>query len=70
LPLSNLKEDTLPKDSQAILPKDKIAYFHGAAGARCLKAAEILKKRGYAVRPFKAGYKNLLTNGFPKAVEK
>ena len=67
LPLSSLKEDSLPKDLPKILPKDKIAYLHCAAGGRCLKAAEILRKHGYDVRPLKDGYRNLLTNGFAKA---
>jgi acetyl esterase/lipase/rhodanese-related sulfurtransferase len=69
LPLSNLKEESLPTDLPQILPKDKIAYLHCAAGRRCLKAAEILRKHGYDVRPLKDGYKNLLTNGFAKADE-
>jgi len=67
LPLSLLKKDALPKDLADVLPKDKIAYLHCAAGVRCVKAAEILKKPGHDLRPPKAGYKNLLTEGFPKA---
>src|ERR1017187_5480735 len=58
LPLSSLKEETLPKDLAKLLPKDKVAYLHCAAGGRCLKAAEILRKQGYDVRPLKAGYKD------------
>jgi phage shock protein E len=67
LPLSTLKEETLPKDLAKLLPKDQVAYLHCAAGGRCLKAAEILRKQGYDVRPLKAGYKDLLKDGFPKA---
>jgi acetyl esterase/lipase len=67
LPLSSLKDGSFPKDLQQLLPKDKIAYLHCAAGGRCLKAAEILRKQGYDVRPLKDGYKSLLTNGFAKA---
>lgn len=70
LPLSTLKGDALPKDLQTLLPKDKIAYLHCASGKRCVAAAAILKKQGYDVRPLKEGYKNLLENGFPKAMEK
>jgi phage shock protein E len=70
LPLSSLKGDVLPKDLQTLLPKDKIAYLHCASGKRCLKAAEILKKQGYDVRPLKDGYKSLLENGFTKAMDK
>ena len=65
LPLSQLQEKA-PRD----LPKDKIAYLHCASGKRCLKAAEILRKEGYDVRPLKDGYKSLLMNGFPQAEEK
>jgi len=70
LPLSALKGDTLPKELQALLPKDKVVYLHCAAGGRCLTAGEILKKAGYDVRPLKDGYQSLLKNGFPKAEEK
>jgi len=34
---------------------------------RALKAAKILEKLGYNVRPLKAGYQDLLTAGFKKA---
>src|ERR1017187_10189266 len=70
LPLSSLKGDSLPKDLEKILPKDKIAYLHCGSGIRCVKAAEILKKQGYDVRPLKDGYKDLLSSGFPKAEAK
>jgi acetyl esterase/lipase len=70
LPLSSLKGDTLPKDLSQILPKDKVAYLHCAAGRRCLTAAEILRKHGYDVRPLKEGYSSLLDQGFPKAEPK
>ena len=63
LPLSSLKEGT--KD--VVLPKDKAVYLHCAAGVRCLKAAEILRKQGYDVRPLKEGYKDLLKEGILKA---
>ena len=65
LPLSSLKAE--PKSARAILPKDKPIYLHCASGIRCMKAAEILRKDGYDVRPLKDGYQNLLKAGFPKA---
>jgi len=37
-------------------------------GARALKAANILEKSGYKVRPLKAGYGDLVKAGFEKAV--
>lgn len=69
LPLSDLKkgidDDKLPKE----LSKKKIIYCHCAGGVRCLPAAEILKKKGFDVRPLKSGYKDLLKAGFEKAEE-
>jgi len=70
LPLSLLKDGAVPKGLDALLPKDKIAYLHCAAGRRCLTAADALRKAGYEVRALKDGYKNLLTNGFQKADDK
>ncbi|HVJ84539.1 MAG TPA: rhodanese-like domain-containing protein, partial [Caulifigura sp.] len=49
------------------VPKDKIVYTHCALGKRALDAGEILKARGYDVRPLKSGYEELLKNGFEKA---
>ena len=70
IPLSKLKlqaeADKLTKD----LSKEKIVYCHCGAGVRACSAADILKKRGYDVRPLKDGYKDLLKAGFPKAEQK
>jgi phage shock protein E len=66
LPLSSLKKD----DASALatqLPKDKIVYTHCVMGVRALKAAKILEKLGYNVRPLKAGYQDLVNAGFEKA---
>jgi len=67
LPLSSLKKggDTSALEQQ--LPKDKIVYTHCVMGVRALKAANILEKLGYNVRPLKAGYEDLVTAGFEKA---
>ena len=51
----------------ATLPKDKPIYLHCRSGARSLKAAEILKAKGYDVRPLQAGYGQLVKDGFEKA---
>src|SRR5262245_39576415 len=66
LPLSSLKNgDTSAVEQQ--LPKDKIVYTHCVRGRRALKAAKILEKLGYNVRPLKAGYEDLVKPGFGKA---
>ncbi len=49
------------------VPKDKIVYTHCAFGRRALDAADILKSRGYEVRPLSAGYEELVKQGFEKA---
>src|SRR5262245_12920406 len=66
LPLSSLKKS----DTSALehpLPKDKIVYTHCVIGVRAVKAAKILEKLGYNVRPLKAGYEDLVKAGFEKA---
>ena len=66
LPLSSLKKgDTNALEQQ--LPKDKIVYTHCVMGVRALKAAKILEKLGYNVRPLNAGYEDLVKAGFAKA---
>lgn len=66
IPLSGLR-DGLPAGATEKLSKDKPVYLHCAAGRRCLKAAEALKKLGYDARPLKDGYDDLLAAGFEKA---
>lgn len=65
VPLSLLSKDgaVIP----ATLPKDKPLYLHCRSGGRCLKAAEILKAKGYDVRPLEQGYGQLVKDGFEKA---
>jgi len=66
LPLSSLKKGV---DSSALehqVPKDKIVYTHCVMGIRALKAAKILEKLGYNVRPLKAGYEDLVKAGFAR----
>jgi len=67
LPLSVLKEGAKAEDVAKVAPKDKIIYCHCGSGARCLKAADELKKLGYDVRPLKPGYMDLLKAGFAPA---
>jgi phage shock protein E len=65
VPLSLLSKDGA--EIPATLPKDKPIYLHCRSGARCLKAAEILKAKGYDARPLQAGYGQLVKDGFDKA---
>src|SRR6476661_5546088 len=66
LPLSSLnKVDTTALEH--LLPKDKIVYTHCVMGVRALKAAKILEKLGYSVRPLNAGYQDLVKAGFQNA---
>ena len=67
LPLSSLKNGVEASTLDQQLPKDKIVYTHCVMGVRALKAAKILEKLGYNVRPLKAGYEDLITAGFKKA---
>jgi len=67
LPLSTLKGGAKAEDVLKVVPKGKIVYLHCGSGVRCLQAADELKKLGYDVRPLKAGYKDLLKEGFSPA---
>jgi len=67
LPLSSIKKGVDTSALEHQVPKDKIVYMHCVMGVRALKAAKILEKLGYNIRPFKAGYEDLLKNGFSKA---
>ena len=67
LPLSSLKKDVDTSALEHQLPKDKIVYTHCVMGVRAIKAAKILEKLGYNVRPLKAGYEDMVKAGFEKA---
>ena len=67
LPLSSLKKEVDTSALEHQLPKQKIVYTHCVMGVRALKAAKILEKFGYNVRPLKAGYEDLVNAGFEKA---
>ena len=67
LPLSSLKKDVDTSALERQVPKEKIIYTHCVMGVRALKAAKILEKLGYNVRPLNAGYEDLVKAGFAKA---
>jgi phage shock protein E len=66
LPLSSLKKGVDTSALEHQVPKDKIVYTHCVMGVRALKAAKILEKLGYNVRPLKAGYEDLVKADFGK----
>jgi phage shock protein E len=67
LPLSSIKKGVETTTLEQELPKNKIVYTHCVMGVRALRAANILEKLGYNVRPLKAGYEDLVKAGFAKA---
>jgi rhodanese-related sulfurtransferase len=67
LALSDLKAGVPADKLKKTLPEGKVVYLHCASGKRCLKAADLLKDKGYDVRPLKAGFEDLARAGFPKA---
>lgn len=68
LPLSVLKSAS-KAEVEKVIPKGKVVYCHCASGIRTLKAADILKKLGYDIRPLKPGYQDLLKAGFSPATK-
>lgn len=67
LALSEIRNGVNAERLQSLMPKGKIVYLHCAAGGRCLKAADLLKKAGIESRPLKPGYEELVKNGLDQA---
>lgn len=67
-PLSKLSNGEQAAQLEKI-PKSKIIYVHCARGVRALRAGKILEEKGYDVRPLKAGYQDLINNGFMREAE-
>lgn len=65
LPWRDLQDKLKEDDVREKLPKDLIVYTYCAVGYRSLRAAKILKKYGYDVRPLKPGFEQLAKAGFP-----
>ena len=70
VPLSQLRKNADSPDIRKKLSKDKIIYCHCRSGGRVLRAADILTKKGYDIRPLKQGYDELRKAGFRKATNK
>lgn len=70
VPLGKLRKAETADELLKNVPKDKIVYTHCALGKRALDAGEILKAKGYDVRPLSAGYEELVKQGFEKAKAK
>jgi phage shock protein E len=65
LPWRELQDKLKEDDVREKVPKDMIVYTYCAVGYRSLRAAKILKKYGYDVRPLKPGFDQLAKAGFP-----
>ena len=67
LPMSELTKSKGESFLKLKIDKKKVIYTHCGAGARALKACEMLKAEGYDVRALKPGFSDLLDAGFPEA---
>ena len=67
LPFSRIERKNVPPEVLGTLPKDRILYTYCVVGMRSKKAADVLEKLGYQVRPLKPGYDDLQKAGFPTA---
>ena len=70
VPITSLRQGGDPKELAKKLPKKKILYTYCVVGMRAKNAAIALQKHGYAVRPLKPGYEQLLKAGFKKGETK
>lgn len=67
LPLSTINAGVKAEDLARLAPKGTIIYCHCASGVRCVRAADVLRRFGYDVRPLKPGFADLVRAGFPVA---
>lgn len=65
--LSDLKSGPPADRLKAAAPPGTIVYLHCASGRRCLAAADLLKGKGYDVRPLRDGFDALVKAGFEPA---
>ena len=67
VPLSDIRYPQKRIDATKDLSKEEIIYCHCRSGKRVFIATHYLSRDGYDIRPLKAGYKDLLTEGFENA---
>jgi len=67
--VSDLRKLKKSGELEKTIPKDKIIYTHCMKGVRAKIAADILKERGYDVRPLKEGYTDLIKAGLQNAAD-
>lgn len=65
--LSDINDNPSKDELKKRFGQKKIVYLHCRSGGRVLFAAEVLKDKGYDIRPLKLGYADLLKAGFKKA---
>ena len=64
IPMSVVKADGVTDEIRQSLPTEKPIYLHCKGGGRVLMVAEMLRDEGLDVRPLKAGYDELIEQGF------
>ena len=67
VPLNDIRDPQKRENATKDLSKEEIVYCHCRSGKRVFIAAHYLSREGYDVRPLKAGYKDLLSEGFENA---
>jgi rhodanese-related sulfurtransferase len=65
--LSDIRDPQKRINAIKDLSKEEIIYCHCRSGKRVFIATHYLTKEGYDIRPLKAGYKDLLSEGFEDA---
>jgi phage shock protein E len=67
VPLSEMRDPQKRINVTKDLSKEEIIYCHCRSGKRVFIATHYLSRDGYDIRPLKAGYKDLLCEGFEEA---
>ena len=67
VPLNEIRDPQKRENATKDLSKEEIVYCHCRSGKRVFIATHYLSREGYDVRPLKAGYKDLLSEGFENA---